>query len=73
MAQDVADETARARRIESPPENAGGFAGGSKGTVRVSPELLDYFRRLDAGELPTHARIGDPGCGFAVVPRCLKI
>jgi len=36
-----------ARRIESPPENAGGFAGGSKGTVRVSPELLDYFRRLE--------------------------
>ncbi|TSA00154.1 MAG: cell envelope integrity protein TolA [Deltaproteobacteria bacterium] len=41
-----------AHRIESPPparssgrETAGG--GGGQGTVRVSPELLDYFRRLE--------------------------
>jgi TonB family protein len=42
-----------AHRIESPPQpsrsggrgTAGG--GGAQGTVRVSPELLDYFRRLE--------------------------
>jgi TonB family protein len=42
-----------AHRIEPPPpvrsagrEGAGG-GGGGQGTVRVSPELLDYFRRLE--------------------------
>jgi colicin import membrane protein len=39
-----------ARRIEAPPGNApgaGGFGGGSQGTVRVSPELLEFFRKLE--------------------------
>ncbi|MBE0569833.1 MAG: TonB family protein [Deltaproteobacteria bacterium] len=39
-----------ARRIEAPPGNApgaGGFGGGSQGTVRVSPEILEYFRKLE--------------------------
>jgi TolA protein len=42
-----------AHRIESPPQpsRSGGRgaagAGGSQGTVRLSPELLDYFRRLE--------------------------
>ena len=41
-----------AHRIEAPPparsEGRGAAGGGgSKGTVRVSPEMLDYFRRLE--------------------------
>ena len=39
-----------ARRIEGPPGNipgAGGIGGGSQGTVRVSPELLEFFRKLE--------------------------
>jgi colicin import membrane protein len=42
-----------AHRIEGPTsvpvpgKGAGGFGGGSQGTVRVSPELLEYFRRLE--------------------------
>ena len=41
-----------AHRIEPPaPERTGGRGtaggGGAQGTVRVSPELLDYFRRLE--------------------------
>lgn len=40
-----------AHRIEAPPpaRSGGNFAagGGARGTVRVSPELLDYFRRLE--------------------------
>jgi colicin import membrane protein len=43
-----------ARRIEGPPPanlaqgaGGGGFGGGSQGTVRVSPELLEYFRKLE--------------------------
>ena len=40
-----------ARRIESPSgqsaHGAGGFGGGSQGTVRVSPELLEFFRKLE--------------------------
>jgi colicin import membrane protein len=41
-----------AHRIEAPPpaRSGGRFAaggGGGQGTVRLSPELLDYFRRLE--------------------------
>lgn len=40
-----------AHRIESPPPARSGgrvaAGGGGQGTVRVSPELLDYFRRLE--------------------------
>lgn len=41
-----------AHRIEAPPpaRSGGRFAaggGGAQGTVRLSPELLDYFRRLE--------------------------
>jgi colicin import membrane protein len=42
-----------AHRIEGPTAvpvrgtGAGGFGGGSQGTVRVSPELLEYFRKLE--------------------------
>ena len=42
-----------AHRIEAPPPArpggrfAAGGGGGAKGTVRLSPELLDYFRRLE--------------------------
>jgi TonB family protein len=39
-----------AHRIEGPPAQgtgAAGFGGGSQGTVRVSPELLEYFRKLE--------------------------
>jgi len=45
-----------ARRIEGPPAPAGrgagggagvGIGGGSQGTVRVSPELLEFFRKLE--------------------------
>jgi TonB family protein len=40
-----------AHRIEAPPpvRSAGRFAagGGAQGTVRLSPELVDYFRRLE--------------------------
>ncbi len=43
-----------ARRIEGPPPETpgrgaggGGFGGGSQGTVRVAPELLEYFRKLE--------------------------
>ncbi len=39
-----------AHRIEGPPGQGGGaagFGGGSQGNVRVSPELLEYFRRLE--------------------------
>jgi colicin import membrane protein len=42
-----------AHRIEGPPSapvrgtGAGGFGGGSQGTVRVAPELLEYFRKLE--------------------------
>lgn len=44
------------RRIEAPPSvrtgvrgaaGGGGVGGGAQGTVRVSPELRDYFRRLE--------------------------
>src|SRR5512140_2199766 len=44
------------RRIEAPPSArpgsrgapvGGGGGGGAQGTVRVSPELRDYFRRLE--------------------------
>ena len=40
-----------AHRIEPPPprpaQGAGGFGGGSQGTVRLPPELREYFRRLE--------------------------
>ena len=41
-----------ARRIEGPPVSrtpgaGGGIGGGSQGTVRVSPELLEFFRKLE--------------------------
>ena len=42
-----------AHRIEAPPparsgtRGAAGGGGGAQGTVRLSPELLDYFRRLE--------------------------
>jgi colicin import membrane protein len=39
-----------AHRIEGLPQQdagQGGFGGGSQGTVRVSPELLEYFRKLE--------------------------
>jgi colicin import membrane protein len=42
-----------AHRIEGPPAvpvrgtGAGGFGGGSQGTVRVDPEYLEYFRKLE--------------------------
>ncbi len=42
-----------AHRIESPQPNPvqgagdGGFGGGSQGTFRLSPELLEYFRKLE--------------------------
>jgi colicin import membrane protein len=42
-----------ARRIEGPPASARaagagiGIGGGSQGTVRVSPEMLEFFRRLE--------------------------
>jgi colicin import membrane protein len=41
-----------AHRIEPPPAarpvgRGAGVGGGAQGTVRVSPELLDYFRRLE--------------------------
>ncbi|MGE5248567.1 MAG: energy transducer TonB [Verrucomicrobiota bacterium] len=39
-----------AHRIEGPQGQGGGaagFGGGSQGNVRVSPELLDYFRKLE--------------------------
>ena len=42
-----------AHRIEAPPaarpgsRGAAGGGGGSQGTVRLSPELSDYFRRLE--------------------------
>jgi len=42
-----------AHRIESPPparsggRSAAGAGGGAQGTVRLSPELRDYFRRLE--------------------------
>lgn len=43
-----------AHRIEAPPSArsgsrgaAGGGGGGAQGTVRLSPELRDYFRRLE--------------------------
>jgi colicin import membrane protein len=41
-----------AHRIEAPPPARSGGrgaagAGGAQGTVRLSPELLDYFRRLE--------------------------
>lgn len=42
-----------AHRIEAPPparsgaRGAGGGGGGAQGTVRLSPELRDYFRRLE--------------------------
>jgi colicin import membrane protein len=42
-----------AHRIEAPPparpggRGAAGAGGGAQGTVRLSPELLDYFRRLE--------------------------
>jgi colicin import membrane protein len=40
-----------AHRIEAPPprpsQGAGGFGGGAQGTVRLPPELRDYFRRLE--------------------------
>jgi colicin import membrane protein len=40
-----------AHRIEAPPpkasQGAGGFSGGAQGTVRLPPELRDYFRRLE--------------------------
>jgi colicin import membrane protein len=43
-----------AHRIEAPPPArpggrgaAAGAGGGAQGTVRLSPELLDYFRRLE--------------------------
>jgi colicin import membrane protein len=40
-----------AHRIEPPPAarpvGRGAGGGGAQGTVRVSPELLDYFRRLE--------------------------
>jgi colicin import membrane protein len=41
-----------AHRIEGPPAvpargtGAGGFGGGSQGTVRVAPEIVEYFRKL---------------------------
>ena len=41
-----------AHRIEAPPvrkpaRGAAGVGGGAQGTVRLSPELRDYFRRLE--------------------------
>jgi colicin import membrane protein len=40
-----------AHRIEAPPDaksdRSGAAGGGAKGTVRLSPELIDYFRRLE--------------------------
>lgn len=40
-----------AHRIEAPPpgsaKGAGGMAGGAQGTVRLPPELREYFRRLE--------------------------
>jgi len=40
-----------ARRIEAPPpgssQGAGGSGGGAQGTVRLPPELREYFRRLE--------------------------
>jgi colicin import membrane protein len=42
-----------AHRIEAPPptrsgsRGAAGGGGGAQGTVRLSPELRDYFRRLE--------------------------
>lgn len=38
-----------AHRIEGPAAGpgAGGFGGGSQGSVRVAPELLEYFRKLE--------------------------
>src|SRR5512134_559412 len=40
-----------AHRIEAPPprpsQGAGGFGGGAQGTVRLPPELREYFRRLE--------------------------
>lgn len=40
-----------AHRIEAPPPARSGVrgatGGGARGTVRLSPELLDYFRRLE--------------------------
>jgi colicin import membrane protein len=45
-----------AHRVEAPPPvrsggrgpaGGGGGGGGTQGTVRLSPELLDYFRRLE--------------------------
>ena len=40
-----------AHRIEAPPprpsQGAGGSGGGAQGTVRLPPELRDYFRRLE--------------------------
>src|SRR5512139_2521497 len=40
-----------AHRIEAPPprpsHGAGGLSGGAQGTVRLPPELREYFRRLE--------------------------
>ena len=40
-----------AHRIEAPPtgpsQGTGGLGGGAKGTVRLPPELREYFRRLE--------------------------
>ena len=37
-----------AHRIEAPPPvRSGAASGGAQGTVRLSPELRDYFRRLE--------------------------
>ncbi|MEW6719391.1 MAG: energy transducer TonB, partial [Thermodesulfobacteriota bacterium] len=39
-----------ARRIERPPAAAAGvgdYGGGSQGTVRVAPELLEFYRKLE--------------------------
>jgi len=56
-----------AHRVESPPpaRPGGRGGGGSQGTVRLSPELIDYFRRLEESVrnswvLP-EALVRDPG------------
>jgi len=58
-----------AHRIEAPPPvragGHGGGGGGSQGTVRLSPELVDYFRRLEesvrSSWILPEALVRDPG------------